>query len=104
MSTKIGGFDSGPVQVSTDRAVKRAGSSDSAVKSSSTESTSDTHITDSAKKLAALEQSVRDLPAIDEARVQLVGARIADGSYKVDAEQVADKLLRSNQDLALLDK
>lgn len=104
MSTKIGGFDSGPVQVSTGRAVKRAGSSDSAAKSSGAESPSDTHITDSARKLAVLEQTVRDLPAIDEARVQQVGARIADGNYKVDAERVADKLLRSDQDLALLDK
>jgi negative regulator of flagellin synthesis FlgM len=104
VSTKIGGFDSSPVQVSTGRAVKRAGNSDSATQSSGTESTSDTHITDSARKLAALEQSVRDLPAMDEARVQQVGARIADGSYKVDAERVAEKLLRSDQDLAALNK
>ncbi len=104
MSTKIGGFDSSPVQVSTGRTVKRAGNSDSAAQSSSPDSTSDTHITDSARKLASLEQTVRDLPAIDEARVQQVGARISDGSYKIDAERIADKLLRSDQDLATLEK
>lgn len=104
MATKIGGFDSSPVQVSTGRPVKHAGNSDSAVQSSSTDSTSDTHITDSARTLAALEQSVRDLPAIDAARVQQVSAKLADGSYKVDAGRVADKLLRSEQDLAALDQ
>ncbi len=100
MATKIGGFDSGPVQVSTGRAVKRAGVSDGAAKSGSPSSTSDTQITDSARTLAALEQTVRDLPAIDEAHVQQVTARLADGSYQIDAERVADKLLRSEQDLA----
>jgi negative regulator of flagellin synthesis FlgM len=104
VSTKIGGFDSSPVQVSTGRTVKRAGNSDAAVQSSGNASTSDTHITDSARKLAALEQSVRDLPAIDDARVQQVSARIADGSYKIDAGRVADKLLRSEQDLTALEK
>jgi negative regulator of flagellin synthesis FlgM len=103
VATKIGGFDSGPVQVSTGRTVKRAGDSDSAAKSGGAVSTSDTQITDSARTLAALEQTVRDLPAIDEARVQQIAARLADGSYEIDSGRVADKLLRSEQDLAALD-
>lgn len=103
MPTKIGGLDSSPVQVSTGKAVKGAGAKSSPAQSDGTKSTSDAHITDSARQLAALEQTVRDLPAIDEARVQQVGARIANGSYKVDAERVADKLLRSDQDLASLE-
>lgn len=105
MSTKIGGFDSSPVQVSTGRAVKRAGdSSSSAAQSKDAGATSDTHITDSARKLAALEQVVQDLPAVDAGRVQKVSARIADGSYKIDSSRIADKLLRSEQDLAALDQ
>jgi negative regulator of flagellin synthesis FlgM len=100
VSSKIGGFDSGPVQVSTGRTVKRAGVSDSAANSSSPSSTSDTQITDSARTLAALEQTVRDLPAIDEAHVQQVTARLADGSYQLDSGRIADKLLRSEQELA----
>lgn len=103
MSTKIGGFDSSPVHVSTGRTVKRAGDSDSAVKSSGAGSSSGTQITDSARTLAALEQTVRDLPAIDEARVEQVAARLADGSYQIDSGRIADKLLRSEQDLAALD-
>jgi negative regulator of flagellin synthesis FlgM len=104
VATKIGGFDSSPVQVSTGRSVKRGDSSDNAVKSSSAEPKSDTQITDSAKKLAALEQSVRDLPAIDESRVQQVSAKLSSGAYKIDAGRIADKLLRSEQDLADLEQ
>ena len=107
MATKIGGgFDSGQVQVSTGRPVKRAGNSDGADKSSGAgaNAKADTHITDSARQLAAAEQSVRDLPAIDDARVQQVSAKIANGSYKIDAGRVADKLLRSEQDLAELEQ
>ncbi len=102
MPTKIGGFDSGPVQVSTGRAVKRAGDSGKSAQSSVADSTADTHITDSARKLAALEQVVRDLPAIDPARVQQVSARLANGSYEINSGRIADKLLRSEQDLANL--
>ncbi|MGE0115398.1 MAG: flagellar biosynthesis anti-sigma factor FlgM [Steroidobacteraceae bacterium] len=103
MSTKIGGFDSSPVPVSTGRTVKRAGDSGSSTQTGTASSTADTHITDSARKLAALEQAVQDLPAIDETRVQQVSARLADGSYQIDSGRIADKLLRSEQDLAALD-
>jgi len=100
VATKIGGFDSSPVPISTGRTVKRAADADSAAKSGSTGSTSDMQITDAARTLGALEQTIRDLPAIDEARVQQVSARLADGSYQIDSDRIADKLLRSEQDLA----
>ncbi len=103
MSTKIGGFDSNPVQVSTGRSVKRASDSGGSAQSSEAKSsTGDTHITDSARKLAALEQTVQDLPAIDESRVADVSSRLANGSYEVDSGRIADKLLRSEHDLATL--
>lgn len=93
MPTKIGGFDSSPVQVSTDRAVKR---SDVAAAGSQpvVTTSSDAQITESARQLIALEQTVKDLPAIDEARVAQISAKLQDGSYEVDASRVADKLLQ----------
>lgn len=103
MSTKIGGFDSSPVQVSTGRAVKHTSDSGSPAQPGSVNTPSDTHITEPARKLAALEQAVLELPAIDEARVQQVSARLADGGYQIDTGRIADKLLRSEQDLAALD-
>lgn len=101
--TKIGGFDSGPVHVGTGRGVKR--SSDSASSSSTAntaDGTADTHITDSARHLAELEQTVRALPAVDEARVAEISSSIQNGTYQVDSGRIADKLLQSEHDLAKL--
>lgn len=103
MSTKIGGFDSKPVQVGTGRSVKRTSdSSGSSSSATATGDSSDTHITDSARKLAELEQSVQSLPAVNDARVAEVSSSIQNGSYKVDSGRVADKLLQSEQDLSKL--
>ena len=103
MSTKIGGFDSGPVQVNTGRTVKRAGDSGGSSQTNSTGSSlSDTHITDSARTLAALDQFVKDLPAVDGARVDKVRSRLANGSYEINPERIANKLLKAENDLEQL--
>jgi len=102
VSTKIGGFDSGRVQVGTGRSVKRTSDSSNSSSSAATGSTSDTHITDSARKLAELEQTVQALPAINEGRVAEVSSSIQNGSYKIDSGRIADKLLQSEQDLSKL--
>lgn len=49
-------------------------------------------LTDLGSKLQALTQSVADVPAVDAKRVEQFRQAIADGSYQVDAEAVADKL------------
>lgn len=106
MTSKIGsgGIDNRPVQVGSDRAVKRANdSADSAVASAKPAAAAEgqgVRITDSARQLAALEQAIRDLPDIDEARVAQVRAAIADGTYQVSPERIADKLLRMESELA----
>lgn len=94
MSTKIGGFDSSPIQTGTGGAVKRGGGAAGNAYSSKTTSSSDTQITESARQLAALEQAMKDLPAIDEAKVEQLRSSIEGGSYQVDAEKVANKLLQ----------
>lgn len=104
MSTKIGGFDSSPVPPSTGRTVKRSNdSSQSASTKGAASVAGDTHITDSAKHLAELEQAAKALPAVNDARVQDVSSRLANGTYEVNAERIADKLLRSEQELARLE-
>ena len=104
MSTKIGGFDSTPVPTSTGRTVKRSNdSSQSAGTNSAAGASGDTHITDSAKHLAGLEQAAQALPAVNDARVQDVSGRLANGTYEINAERIADKLLRSEQELARLE-
>lgn len=103
MPTKIGGFDSGPGQVSTGRTVKRGGDAARSSASGATSSGSgDTHITDSARKLAELEQVVQALPAVDNSRVAEVSNSIQNGTYQINSERIADKLLQSEKDLAKL--
>ncbi len=100
MATKIGGFDTGPVQVGTGRAVKRSGdATQSSASSNAPTSGGDTHITDSARKLAELEQVVQALPAVDNTRVAEVSNSISNGTYKINPERIADKLLQSDRDL-----
>jgi negative regulator of flagellin synthesis FlgM len=105
VTSKIGsgGIDNRPVQVGSDRGVKRAKDSADAASPATAKpvSTDDTgvRITDSARQLAALEQAIRDIPDIDEARVAKARAAIADGTYQVAPNRIADKLLRLENEL-----
>jgi negative regulator of flagellin synthesis FlgM len=101
--TKIGGFDTGSVQVGAGRSVKRSGdASRSSSSSGAASSAGDTHITDSARKLADLEQTIQALPAVDNSRVAEVSSSIQNGTYKINPERIADKLLQSDEDLRKL--
>jgi negative regulator of flagellin synthesis FlgM len=68
--------------------------------SDSATTSSDVHLTGAARSLAAIEQSLRALPAVDELRVAAVQQRLHDGSYEIDPQRVADRLLRLESDLA----
>lgn len=60
------------------------------VVSSATDSVS---LTDTSARLRKLEASLTDLPEVDNERVATIQRAIADGSYQVDANKIADKLL-----------
>jgi len=62
-------------------------------------SDSDVQLTGTARNLAAIEQSLRAMPAVDELRVAAVRQRLADGEYQVDPQRVADKMLQLESDL-----
>ena len=104
MTSKIGsgGIDNRPVQVGSDRAVKRAKDSVDGTSTTVSQPASGgtgVNITDSARQLAALEQAIRALPEVDETKVAQIRSAIADGSYKVAPERIADKLIRMEQEL-----
>jgi negative regulator of flagellin synthesis FlgM len=63
-------------------------------------SSPDVHLTGAARSLAAIAQSLRALPAVDELRVAAVKQRLQEGSYEIDPQRVADRLLRLESDLA----
>ena len=51
------------------------------------------HLSQEAQQLQKISDSLRDQPAVDKSRVAELKQAIADGSYKVDSNQVASKLL-----------
>ena len=48
---------------------------------------------DKAKNLKALETSIKNEPDVNQERVAKIKAALEDGSYSVDAEKVAQKML-----------
>lgn len=56
-------------------------------------STADTvSLTDAAKQIADLQNTVADLPVVDSKRVEAIKQALAAGTYEIDAGRVADKL------------
>jgi negative regulator of flagellin synthesis FlgM len=105
MPTKVNGAGSGtttPVDgVGGSRRLQDAAASEGGAPSSvpSANSAPPVSITDSARQLAALEQAVTASPVVNSAKVAKIGQAIDDGSYTIDPEQVADKLLQMERSL-----
>jgi len=60
-------------------------------------------LTPEARQLKALEEKVNDLPVVDSDRVNAVRAALASGSYEIDTQRIAGKLMsfeRALSDLA----
>jgi negative regulator of flagellin synthesis FlgM len=99
MTNKINGVDSrlGPVSAATPVGRGRAPAS-----GESGHDAADTgvRITDGARQLAGLEKTIAALPVVDQARVDAVSRAVEEGRYVVDAQRVADRLLRMDQDLS----
>ncbi len=106
MTNKIGngGVDNRPVHVDSDRGVKRTKDSAEAATSATANPVAASggqgvRITDSARQLAALEQAIRELPDVDEAKVAAARAAIAGGTYQVSPDRIAERLIRLESEL-----
>lgn len=103
VSNKITGLEPKPARVTASPAV-RAPAGATANAGDTPASGDDVQLTGAARHLAAIEQSLRALPAVDELRVSAVKQRLQDGTYEIDPQRVADKLLRMERDLAPIDR
>ena len=56
-------------------------------------------LTERGQLLARLEKTVASLPDVDVKRVEAVKADIASGNYRIDVDNIADILLRTERDL-----
>jgi negative regulator of flagellin synthesis FlgM len=57
------------------------------------------NITRSALLLGKLEEVVRSTPAVDAERVSAIKTAVASGSYQVNDQSVADKMIRLDREL-----
>ena len=100
MANKISGIDGRPVQVGGGAPVSRVReSTDGRSKADTTGSTSSIDVSETARTLAALEEKMAGVPVVSEARVEAVRRALDEGRYHVDAQRVADKMLRFEGDL-----
>ena len=101
VSNKINGLDNRSPPVGSGRAVERVRDAVTGAKSSE-EQDSGVHITGTAQQLAVLEKQLKEMPAIDEARVSAIRTALEQGTYTVSPENIADQLLQLDQVLAPL--
>jgi len=100
MANKINGIDGRPVQVGGGAPVAR--SRDTTAEGRKTEtagSSPNIDVSDTARTLAVLEEKIAGLPVVSEARVEAVRRALDEGRYHVDAQRVADKMMRFEGDL-----
>jgi negative regulator of flagellin synthesis FlgM len=102
VSSKIGGLNgnSPTAAVGAGRAVQRA--QDVAVGNAQTQGKSgaaDVQITGTARQMANLEQAVKGLPAVNDAKVAQISSAIANGAYTVDSHHIANQLIQMEESL-----
>jgi negative regulator of flagellin synthesis FlgM len=91
--SKISGVEGKPVRVASGAAVHKRSEQTAGKAGSSPAADTNVQLTGTAQQLAAIEQSLRALPAVDELRVAIVKQRVESGEYQIDSQRVADKLL-----------
>jgi negative regulator of flagellin synthesis FlgM len=82
--------------------VAPASATDASAAAAPSAAAGEVHITDTATRLAALEQSLRDSPAVDSARVEQLRSAIEQGRYTVEPVQVARQLVQMEHALGVL--
>jgi negative regulator of flagellin synthesis FlgM len=103
VTAKISDIQNRPVQTGADKKV--SGARDAAAQAPSAEAAAASggvpvQITDQARQLASLEHTVKSLPVVNESRVAAIRQAIDEGRYQINPERIADKLLRTEQELS----
>lgn len=98
MPNDISGINSNKSSHMGDRNVTQVKKSDDATKSAESSATATTAgdkvtLTDTAAKLKALEMDLASQPSVDNNKVKDMQTVIQNGSYKMDPERIADKMI-----------
>lgn len=103
MADKINGYGGGGVDISTTRlrAIERGENAGQSRKpASASASADDVQLTHTATSLKQIETRLASIPDVDRARVEAVRQRVESGTWKMDANRIADRLMRFERDLA----
>lgn len=103
MTDKIGGYGRPGIDLSQTKArsvekSERSGDTDAKGRSDGPQDA--VSITDAAASLKRIEASLTQQPDVDRSRVDAVREKLESGNYSVDADKIAQKLLRLEQDLS----
>lgn len=60
-------------------------------------STDQVKLTNQAQDLQQLEQTIKSLPEVDQARVEKIKAQIASGNYSINPSTIADKIIKNHE-------
>lgn len=97
---KIDGLEPRPARVSPATAVRPAAGAAPDMGNDQPDHSANVRLTSAARNLSAIEESLRSAPAVDDLRVAAVKQRLQDGSFEIDPQRIADRLLRLEHDLA----
>jgi negative regulator of flagellin synthesis FlgM len=101
--SKIGGVNgsSPSVAIGAGRAVQRPQDAATGAQNptSSGGNDEDVQITGPARQLANLEQALKEMPAVNDARVAQISNSIEQGNYSVNSRHVADQLIQMEKAL-----
>ncbi|MDH5184554.1 MAG: flagellar biosynthesis anti-sigma factor FlgM [Gammaproteobacteria bacterium] len=95
MSIDITGLPNNKTTNERSSAVKKdsANSAASNTEKSETTSADTVSLTGTAEKLRKLEAALSELPVADEDRIEGIKRAVANGTYEIDAQRIADKML-----------
>jgi len=91
-TTDISGIRSGG-RIETERKDKSSDTSSAPVDSSSRAISDSVEFSAAAQQLSSLQDELASISAVDMGRVDEIRQAISNGSYKIDAQKIADSLL-----------
>ena len=101
MADKINGYGRGGVDITSTRlrAIERGEDARQSRKSESPSGSDEVQLTHTATSLKHVEARLAGMPDVDRARVDALRQRVESGNYRMDANRIADRLLRFEREL-----
>lgn len=101
MSINIRGATGKPAGTATNKTKNTQGgkSVQSSASQAASQDDDSVELTEEVSRIQQIEQSLASIPVVNAGRVKAVSNSLEDGSYRVDAEKVADKIIEMEQEL-----